>query len=88
MFPVDFMLMSINKQLGRTIYKSDFAVCIRQKYRVLNALENGIQAISKPPGTVSIRTFVKKETNEAVIAIEDSGCGIDPTSLQNISRRT
>lgn len=51
---------------------------------LLNLVINGIQAISKPPGTVSIRTFVKKETNEAVIAIEDSGCGIDPKSLQNI----
>lgn len=51
---------------------------------LLNLVINGIQAISDPPGTVSITVFDKKPTHQAVIAIEDSGCGIDPTSLKSI----
>jgi len=44
---------------------------------LLNLLLNAIQAIPEPPGTISITANIDSENKNAVIAIEDTGTGID-----------
>ena len=48
----------------------------------LNLLINGIQAIDKPPGQVTISAESKDK--QAIITIEDTGCGIDEENLQKV----
>lgn len=51
---------------------------------LLNLLINAIQAISPPPGTVSITATVDEPTDKATIIIEDTGKGIDEADLHKI----
>ena len=51
---------------------------------LLNLLFNAIQAIPEPPGTISITAGMNSENKNAVIAIEDTGTGIDENSIQKI----
>jgi len=49
---------------------------------LLNLIINGIQAIPHPPGVVTIAT--KKDGNQAIITIQDTGQGIDDANLQKV----
>lgn len=51
---------------------------------LLNLLLNAIQAIPEPPGVISITAGMDSENKNAVIAIEDTGTGIDENSIQKI----
>lgn len=51
---------------------------------LLNLLLNAIQAIPEPPGTISITANIDSENKNAVIAIEDTGTGIDENNIQKI----
>jgi signal transduction histidine kinase len=51
---------------------------------LLNLLLNAIQAITTPPGTISITATMDREYQKAVIAVEDTGIGIDENDIQKI----
>lgn len=51
---------------------------------LLNILMNSIQAISEPPGSITITALIETEDDLAVITVEDTGCGIDEEEIQKI----
>lgn len=51
---------------------------------LLNLLLNAIQAISTPPGTISIAAAMDRENQKAVITVKDTGVGIDENDIQKI----
>jgi len=51
---------------------------------LLNLLLNAIQAISTPPGTISITAAMDREYQKAIITVEDTGVGIDENDIQKI----
>ena len=50
----------------------------------LNLIINGIQAIQEPTGTITIAGDVDVDTNSIVIAVSDTGVGIDEAVRQQI----
>lgn len=50
----------------------------------LNLLMNAIQAIEEPPGEIRIAARLDPEGKQAVIVVEDNGCGIPPELLDRI----
>jgi len=51
---------------------------------LLNLLLNSLQAIPAPPGTITITAAADSENKNAVIAVEDTGIGIDENNIQKI----
>ncbi len=56
----------------------------RMQQVFLNLFINALQAISQPPGQISVKVRKDTTTNEAVIEVIDTGAGIDEENLHHI----
>ena len=56
-----------------------------QCYQILvNLVSNASRAIGNGPGTITVRLACDLETNEVMLAVEDTGCGMDEATQRRI----